>query len=265
MKKTILTIVLAVLVAATCAAEDYFTELTGEEFDALLIEHTNIVPTVAAMTNAMITDVSAMTNAMISDVSAITSSAVSNMNVTLTAMSNTVVTFSGMTNEAITTIDGMIISMSNSLEYVAAMTNMDIIASNTVALSNATTAIDAASSVTNVAFGAAVAGIGFGNIDIADPWHNTSWTYIDLSAHVGTNAALVLLLVDNNYGGGNQIYFCLPGVGTDFSMDGVTCADVDANDKAYFWVPCDSNGMISVRTESSSFDINLIAWIRQHE
>ncbi len=226
--------VLCPLSSVQAGTNDYYIDQTGEEFDASLVYLTNVVDVIDAKLASNETAVAAMTNAATIHIDAQTAIVTNIFNTWAPTLTN----------------------------------NAAIIAANTVALTNATDATAAANALnqnlTNAVLLAGLADVGFGSISIATGWHNGSWTDIDISAHVGTNYAVVLLQVENNNTGSTRwINLRRPGSGTDYGNQGVSGADVSSGNKAYFIVSSNGSGVISARTEES-FDITLVAWVRPH-
>jgi hypothetical protein len=96
----------------------------------------------------------------------------------------------------------------------------------------------------------------------------TSFQDLDLSAHVGTNRALVVLLVVDTSGGSNDIFFKTKGVsaqgfnGGNGGWGASGAALGNANEGGFIFVVTDTSGVIQYEgaTSSSGVNVTLVAY-----
>lgn len=153
---------------------------------------------------------------------------------------------------------------STNLNYTADQIN----AALSIALDNSNTVATVAANhtaITNEVDSAGVAEVGFVSVDINTNFTATSWTAIDVSGTVGTNAALVYLQVEDTSGSANDVLFRTTGMTNEVGLlDGVTAAQIDANDNAYFIVQANAAGSVDCKVDGAC-SITAQAFIRRRE
>ncbi len=104
--------------------------------------------------------------------------------------------------------------------------------------------------------------VGMASVLVDNSFSATSWTDIDLSTHVGTNSALVQLIVTDLTGSSNTVRFRQNGETAEISSSGATGAVIAANTACFFIVPTDTSGVVEAKV-SGEVSIDLRGFVAE--
>jgi hypothetical protein len=129
---------------------------------------------------------------------------------------------------------------------------------NTAAIASNTAAI---ASITNTAYSAGLADVGFVDQEISAAFTNANFATFDLSPYVGTNAALVVLRVQAI--AASTVSIRTNGDTNNVDTTTMNGAVIGAGETATMIVKTDSAGLIDVKA-SGNTAMRLVAFIRRH-